>query len=601
MNKDMLLWDNENVLSNIKDKTVVCFGAGTAAEMFLDELNIDISIKFITDNNESLWGSCIRDIEVIDPSRIKDIENIFVLIVSRHIVSIKEQLKEYGLGESIDFYDLYTPNKEYFKLGKFYDSYKKLEKFIDTVPNDLVVNAEKEKIGVALISDPSDIHMFFPIAFWLVLIDAGYNAELIVDFVGEDMSNIRTIKSKEMICQLAENLSNKIQGLSYKVLSPIDKYEFSREELKQIERHTRYGVICHTAYLGYEATSEDLAKTNLKNRIKEETTEHYKMLKSYLTREKYSAICVFKGIISRSANYTYLGHKYGIRVPVYDVFDWSTDYPCCWNYDIPEVAKSFDDIQREKIYQLVDERLNDRITNNKMLHNRCQVVAYQKDFNQNIDVLIPLNVMFDSAVLGLDDIFETPEEWIEETVKYLKNETLYNVVIKESPFFISELNNSSYKELLKPYLDNERIIYYDKDASVNIYNLINNSKVVMPYSSTVGIEAAILGKPVIIHTKCFYRNEGFVKKATTKQEYFDMITKMVSEKNHIVEDLENAKIFYYLANTKKRKNTSIFNELNYDWLEKTFEEIKQETCLKHMIDTVANNMPFYNDSANDWF
>jgi len=76
---------------------------------------------------------------------------------------------------------------------------------------------------------------------------------------------------------------------------------------------------------------------------------------------------------------------------------------------------------------------------------------------------------------------------------------------------------------------------------------------------------------------------------------------MVSEKKHIVEDSENAKIFYYLANTKKRKNTSIFNELNYDWLEKTFEEIKQETCLKHMINTVANNMPFYNDSASDWF
>jgi len=520
---EIFCWGDNFIFDNIKEKKIVCFGAGSAAEMFMDVIPKDFTIGYFTDNNSSLWGKNIKGIEIIEPIKIKDIENVYILIVSRHIAPIKEQLMSYGYKSEIDFYDLYSINKNYFQMGKLYESYNKFNDFIETIPDEIRVNKSKEKIGVVLQNNMSSIHVFFPVVFGILLIQAGYNAEFIVDFAGDDESDISVKFSQHLLKNMIDVIQKKIRSIECSYILKGDKQvEFTEEENKQIKKHIDYAIISTLAYMGFESTLKNIDKEKLNIKKYKEVTEHYVALKEHLQGNKYMALCVFNGAEGRKANYTYLGHKFGIRVPSYDVFDWSTDYPCCWNYDIPEIAKSFNDNKREKIYQLVDERLNDRITNNKMLHNRCQVVSYQKDFSQNIEVLIPLNIMFDSAVLGLDDIFDSPEEWIEETVKYLKNETSYNVVIKESPFFISVLNNSSYKELLKPYLDNERIIYYDKDASVNIYNLINNSKVVVPYSSTVGIEAAILGKPVIIHTKSFYRNEGFVKKVTTKQEYFDM-------------------------------------------------------------------------------
>ena len=58
------------------------------------------------------------------------------------------------------------------------------------------------------------------------------------------------------------------------------------------------------------------------------------------------------------------------------------------------------------------------------------------------------------------------------------------------------------------------------DEELNSYDLLRFAKVVLPHTSTVGIEAALLGLPVILGTAVYYEDLGFCKKAATREEYF---------------------------------------------------------------------------------
>jgi hypothetical protein len=66
--------------------------------------------------------------------------------------------------------------------------------------------------------------------------------------------------------------------------------------------------------------------------------------------------------------------------------------------------------------------------------------------------------------------------------------------------------------------------------NVNSYDLIQNAKVVLPFTSRIGVEAAMLGKPVVLASKTYYRNCGFTWSAKTREEYFQLIEDVLSEK-----------------------------------------------------------------------
>jgi hypothetical protein len=93
-----------------------------------------------------------------------------------------------------------------------------------------------------------------------------------------------------------------------------------------------------------------------------------------------------------------------------------------------------------------------------------------------------------------------------------------------------------------------RAVFISANDPVNTYYLIAGAKVVLPFTSRVGIEAAILGKPVVLGSKCYYGACGFTWNPASAPEYFAALSQALDDKLVVsAEARQTALIAYYLA------------------------------------------------------
>lgn len=91
--------------------SLILFGAGVYAKKYkalLEYLHLDFD--YFTDNDSSKWGTELYDKPVIAPSELIRFTNFKIIISSTHELSIRKQLSEMGLADSIigldELYDL---------------------------------------------------------------------------------------------------------------------------------------------------------------------------------------------------------------------------------------------------------------------------------------------------------------------------------------------------------------------------------------------------------------------------------------------------------------------------------------------------------------
>lgn len=582
-----------------EDKKLVCFGAGTAVEIFLSSMP-QIKIDYITDNNPNLWGKTIKGVSVVSPHYISKEDNIFVLVLSRHVIAIKEQLDGMGFVEYEDYIDIYTENKVFFRNIKYLNLAKKYTCFLkDIDPQEVntITKITNNKIGVVLAGDVTLVGMLFSITLYLIMKSEGYDTELIIDFTCEDYLHDKFIVScvKSILLQVEKLLNNG----DFIWINENDMAILDENDYVVIEKGVKYAVTSYIAYCGDTKKESEVDKNNLYRLKNDFIKKHYRIIKKYLENNNYDTLSVFNGIVDKGFNYMTLGKHNNIRVSCYDTIYWSTDYPSCWNYDNKKIMECFSEDEKNKLAEKGEKIFNKKcyenyIENEYDFKQRVPYVVGEKKYN--FDILIPLNIMFDSAVFGLDRVFETPEEWFVKTVRFLAENNM-SVAIKESPNdpVGQSLNWLHYDSLIADYIDGKNIIYFDRKTDINIYNLIQNSKVILPYSSSVGIEAAILNKAVIIHTNCCYQYEDFVINTKNEEDYLEKICLMLSREDYEVKGKKEALAWFYMFRDDKRYNNSIFNETSTEWFNLKYNELKKLSDVRCVIDIIGKNKVWYNN------
>ncbi|MFJ7921360.1 class I SAM-dependent methyltransferase [Lysinibacillus fusiformis] len=74
-------------------KQIVLFGASKLGEIAFDLLNSEYQIIYYCDNNSDIWGKRLNNIEILSPSRLKEIKgNYEVIITSMYLKEIELQL-----------------------------------------------------------------------------------------------------------------------------------------------------------------------------------------------------------------------------------------------------------------------------------------------------------------------------------------------------------------------------------------------------------------------------------------------------------------------------------------------------------------------------
>lgn len=222
-------------------------------------------------------------------------------------------------------------------------------------------------------------------------------------------------------------------------------------------------------------------------------------------------------------------------------------------------------------------RLNEQHQNEKISHLKNYVCLFT-------------NLNFDTAVLEKHSAFKNMIDWIIEVINFWQaNNIKTGLVIRIHPGEV-KLRTPSKEfaaEIIKPYITSPNIVLLDSTDSVNSYNLIEKMDLALVYTSTIGLEIAYRGKPVIVAGDSFYRNKPFIVAPETKESYFATVRRLI-DNNHVFmpekDIIEKYIYFIYFHQTKRLNGMKIYtpnSESNSDY--------------KNWLDLMKANNEFLND------
>jgi hypothetical protein len=151
-------------------------------------------------------------------------------------------------------------------------------------------------------------------------------------------------------------------------------------------------------------------------------------------------------------------------------------------------------------------------------------------------ILLATNVLGDSLTLGRQVFTKTMAEWVEGTVRYFVDRRDVQLVIRVHPgetlthgTSMADVVNAELEEIPK------HIHLIPPEEKINTYDVLDIANLGLVYTTTVGLEMAMRGIPVLVAGQTHYRNRGFTYDPLSWQEY----TKML---NVLLQDLGSARL-----------------------------------------------------------
>jgi hypothetical protein len=170
--------------------------------------------------------------------------------------------------------------------------------------------------------------------------------------------------------------------------------------------------------------------------------------------------------------------------------------------------------------------------------------AFNAPFASNVSVREKLNLSKNKRLIALftssvDEIagdpgwqgpYESQDLWVRDVVDWARGRNDIELVIRVHPnlsgnFGIGTATAelSFYKELKSILPDNVRLVM--PDDFLNSYALIDEADIGLTFGSTIGIEMAMLGKPVVLGSRAFYEDVKHFLTIDSKQSLPEILEK----------------------------------------------------------------------------
>ncbi|HEY3311121.1 MAG TPA: hypothetical protein VGK00_05715 [Anaerolineales bacterium] len=144
--------------------------------------------------------------------------------------------------------------------------------------------------------------------------------------------------------------------------------------------------------------------------------------------------------------------------------------------------------------------------------------------------LLATNVLGDSLTLGRNIFTASMAEWITKTVQYFATRPDVQLVVRVHP---GErlMKGPSSLDVIKAALPeiSENIKLIAPLEKVNTYDLMEIAGLGLAYTTTVGMEMAMRGVPVILAGQTHYRGRGFTHDPTSWEEYFATADRLLAD------------------------------------------------------------------------
>jgi hypothetical protein len=473
--------------------------------------------------------------------------------------------------------------------------------FEDFYKNYEVNNVKKSlsKVSLIIISP----WMFTSVPWFAITLGLLLNDKKIyVEFLWDDLE-IDEISSEIKFSSRIQNffIKSHITFLSKHFiihkLSSFSSSKLDKRDLEELDRLSKINTIHKQKSVISSSINKNYTKKWYNHQLK-----NFSIIKFFFNNHKFNTVVMPGGVYGNTGLYYYMiENKNSICT-----FDSGLDRLIfCINgitgyqHDVPVVVsdKSFlsiSNIQYDYIKKISLDELESRIKGTDTYNT--QLISSQKNFKLNFDVVIPLNITWDLPALGKHRFFENDCDWVIETVDYILKNSNCSIAVRQHPHERNHTSGRDFEKLLnEKFSKYTNFKFFNCSEKINTYDLINGAKVVLPYVSTIGIEAALMGKCVIIESDNYYSNFSFVYKSTSKLDYFERILKELNFERHKISNLQykDAILTYYITQLCTAEITSFtpFVENFKSWVLLDFNKLQSNSSVKLILNAIINNIP----------
>jgi hypothetical protein len=138
--------------------------------------------------------------------------------------------------------------------------------------------------------------------------------------------------------------------------------------------------------------------------------------------------------------------------------------------------------------------------------------------------LLCTNVVGDSLALGRQVFTHGMADWLAQMVRHFAGHPETQLIVRVHPGELLGAGHPSV-EIVRSELSQlpPHVIVIPPDSKINTYDLIELARVGLVYTTTVGLEMAMAGVPVIVAGQTHYRGKGFTTDPVTIEECLEAI------------------------------------------------------------------------------
>jgi len=226
--------------------------------------------------------------------------------------------------------------------------------------------------------------------------------------------------------------------------------------------------------------------------------------------------------------------------------------------------------------------------------------------------LLASNVCWDAAALNKEAQFENMIRGVIETVKLFGRHPDYQLIVKPHPteeYPTIPITTHRVSQELRRYLGDPppNVFLLDVEVPISLYSLADYVDAAVVYTSTVGIEMAMMGKPVITFGRSYYRGKGFTFDTPDVQTYERIIEKVAEEPDSETDRQERIRLsrnFFFLHYFHFHIRSGMYSYDDYD----NYPEVHVSSAhdilpgknkyLDYICDSIIEGKPVF--SADRW-
>jgi hypothetical protein len=339
------------------------------------------------------------------------------------------------------------------------------------------------------------------------------------------------------------------------------------------------------------------------DRIKGSLTRSLPLVRTALDRPDVDCLVVPGGVYGTSGLYVHEGNARGFRVATFDtdrrIAQICASGVAAQNGDIPRAFNALwgsGEQSRAQAIEIARAEFQSRLENNDSYGFQA-LPAGGSGFGPEGGVLIPLNVEWDTAALGRHVHFANTTDWVTATVERILDRDAGPVIVRQHPSERRKLQRSQLDVALalrERFGDDPRCRFVAADDPISSYDLLVSARLVLPFVSTIAMEAAGIGKPVLISGSCYYSGLGFVWSAASRQDYFELLDRGLSgELPPLPDQSARAWTCYYLAAVTNRVSTDFTPHPDdfWSWCRRTPDSLFSDPEVSDILEALDTDTP----------